>query len=213
MPSVTISAPYGAGGSRVARQVAERLDAQFIDRAIPVEVARRLAVPLEDALARDETARSRLDLLLAKLAPPPEALYVPERPPIDESDFQRETERVIELAAGAGDVVMLGRAAAMVLGRRPGVLHVRLDGPLDARIAQAARLAGIDEDEARRRQRDNDRAREAYVRHFYRTDPADACHYHLVVDSTAVALATVVELVVTAAEAMVAAPAGLAPPE
>jgi hypothetical protein len=46
-----------------------------------------------------------------------------------------------------------------------------------------------------------DRGREAYVRHFYRTDPAAARHYHLVVDSTVLPLETVVDLVVTAAEA------------
>ena len=45
----------------------------------------------------------------------------------------------------------------------------------------------------------NDRAREAYVRHFYRCDPAEAAHYHLVVDSTALPIDTVVDLVVMAA--------------
>ena len=37
------------------------------------------------------------------------------------------------------------------------------------------------------------------MRHFDRCDPADAQHYHLVVDTTALPLATVVELIVTAA--------------
>ena len=46
-----------------------------------------------------------------------------------------------------------------------------------------------------------DRSREAYVRHFYRCDPTSARHYHLVVDSTALPLDTVVDLVVTAAHA------------
>ena len=46
-----------------------------------------------------------------------------------------------------------------------------------------------------------DRAREAYVRHFYRCDPAEARHYHLVIDATALPVETVVDLVVTAARA------------
>jgi cytidylate kinase len=46
-----------------------------------------------------------------------------------------------------------------------------------------------------------DAAREAYVRHFYRCDPADAKHYHLVVDATALPHDVVVDLVVTAARA------------
>jgi cytidylate kinase len=47
----------------------------------------------------------------------------------------------------------------------------------------------------------NDRTREAYVRHFYRCDPSAARHYHLVIDSTAVPVETVVDIVVTAARA------------
>jgi len=47
----------------------------------------------------------------------------------------------------------------------------------------------------------NDRTREAYVRHFYRCDPAEARHYHLVVDATELPVEVVVDLVVTAARA------------
>jgi cytidylate kinase len=39
------------------------------------------------------------------------------------------------------------------------------------------------------------------VRHFYRCDPGDARHYHLVVDSTAIPHGTVVDIVVAAARA------------
>jgi cytidylate kinase len=39
------------------------------------------------------------------------------------------------------------------------------------------------------------------VRHFYRCDPAGAGNYHLVIDSTALPLETVVDLIVTAARA------------
>jgi cytidylate kinase len=56
-------------------------------------------------------------------------------------------------------------------------------------------------EEIRREMEANDRAREAYVRHFYRCDPADARHYHLVVDSTALPVGAVVDIVVRAARA------------
>ena len=48
---------------------------------------------------------------------------------------------------------------------------------------------------------DNDRARVAYVRHFYRRDPADVSLYHLVLDSRG-PVATCVDLIVSAAEAL-----------
>ncbi len=67
---------------------------------------------------------------------------------------------------------------------------------------QTATLSGLSEREARKIIEDNDRARTAYVRHFYRRDPADISLYHLVLDSTVVPVTTCVELVATAAEAL-----------
>lgn len=90
----------------------------------------------------------------------------------------------------------------MVLAEHPGALHVRLDAPVKRRIRQTATLGEVSEREARRIIEDNDRARMAYWRHFYRTDPADACQYHLVVDSTTIPVPTCVDLIVTAAEAL-----------
>ena len=57
------------------------------------------------------------------------------------------------------------------------------------------------EHEARDALERNDRARVAYVRHFYGADPARAEHYHLVLDSTRVPLDTCTEIIVAAAEA------------
>jgi len=102
------------------------------------------------------------------------------------------------LAAGGG--VILGRAAAVVLGKDRG-FHVRLDGPADHRVVQGAAIEGISQEQARERLRAADKARTAYVRRLYRTDPADASLYHLVIDSTAMPLDTVIELIATAASA------------
>jgi cytidylate kinase len=192
---VTISASYGAGGSWVGPEVAERLGWRFVDRAIPVQVAERLDVPVEHAHVHDEAAAPRFTQLLARL-PNTSGVVVPEA---TSPEFCRETERLLIEAADAGDVVVLGRAGAMVLCRRPGALHVRLDGPAEARVFQGMRVEEIDEEEARRRQRNSDRARIDYVKHFYRADARDPRHYHMVLDSTTVALPTCVELIVTAA--------------
>jgi len=87
----------------------------------------------------------------------------------------------------------------MVLRGRADVLHVRLDGPPDRRLIAAVAHLDRPEDDVRRERDAADAARVAYVRHFYRCDPAEARHYHLVVDSTALAHDTVVELIVAAA--------------
>jgi cytidylate kinase len=76
-------------------------------------------------------------------------------------------------------------------------------------VAQGAVVEGISEEQARARLRAADKARIAYVRRLYRTDPADAALYHLVIDSTAMPLETVIEVIVTAARAHSAARPGV----
>jgi cytidylate kinase len=203
MTVVTLSAAYGAGGSEVAPDVAQRLGVELVDRAIPTGVAERLAVPLREAVERDEAiggwfTRALLSFgqvgpVLAGSGPPAAALGA--------DAFCQATEQVLrERAAGEGAVI-LGRAGAVVLRDHPGVLHVRLTGPRDARIEQGMLLEGVDRATAERHAEESDRARETYVRHFYRVDARDAKLYHLVIDSTAIPLRACVDLVVEAAHA------------
>ncbi|WP_233492393.1 AAA family ATPase [Blastococcus sp. TF02A-30] len=203
MGVVTFSASYGAAGAEIAPAVAERLGLPFHDRAIPAQVAGRLGVPVAEAEANDETVVRGLWRLVANLGtmPDPVGGVLPTSSLPDARAYREQTERVLaEIADGAGGVV-LGRAAAIVLGERPDVLHVRLSGPRDRRLAAALGRSDRPAEEVRREMEANDRAREAYVRHFYRCEVSSPRHYHLVVDSTALPIDCVVDVVVTAARA------------
>jgi cytidylate kinase len=154
------------------------------------------------ALALDERGPTRLERLagaLAHAAIPlgPESVDVavaehPER-------FRVATEQVLRDVADSTGAVVLGRCGMVVLGGRPDVLSVRLDGPVDARVARAAETEGTDEAAARRSQRDVDRAREAYARAFYHVSQRDLDLYHLVIDTTVLGVETSAALVVEAA--------------
>jgi cytidylate kinase len=198
-PLVTISAAYGAGGSRIGPAVAQRLGVEFLDRAIPTRVAERLKVPLDDALAHDESLGDAIGRLVSTFALLPElAGAMAQAGYLAGEDYRRETERLIKEHARDGAVV-LGRAGAVILRDHPGALHVRLDGPAERRVAQAMRLEDLSRSDAERLRKEGDRAREAYVRHFYNCDAKDPSLYHLVIDSTTLSQETVVEVIVAAA--------------
>ena len=61
------------------------------------------------------------------------------------------------------------------------------------------RLGDGDAAQIEKRLDETDRAREAYVRHFYHADPHDPALYHLTIDSTAIPLETVVDVIERAA--------------
>jgi cytidylate kinase len=75
-------------------------------------------------------------------------------------------------------------------------------------VVQGAVVEGISEEQAQARLRAADKARTAYVRRLYRIDPADPALYHLVIDSTAIPLEVVIELVLAAARAHAGMPEG-----
>jgi len=197
-PLVTISASYGAGGSQIGPAVARRLGVEFLDRAIPTSVADRLQVPLDEALAHDESLGDAIGRLVSTFALLPElAGAMVQAGYLAGEDYRRETERLIKEHAKAGAVI-LGRAGAVILRDHPDALHVRLDGPPERRIAQAVEIEGLSPNDAERLRKDGDRAREAYVRHFYGCDAKDPSLYHLVIDSTALSKETVVEVIAAA---------------
>jgi cytidylate kinase len=204
MTLITISASYGAGGSRVAPALARRLGVPLLDRVISVAIAERLGISADQERATRESIGSalyRLGLGVAAAqvvwgAPADTATEL-----VDEATYRRETERAIWELAKAGKGVILGRAGAVVLREDPRALHVRLDAPTVRRIAQAMAGEGIDRQTAELRLAKTDRAREAYVKHLYRTDPQDPHLYHLMIDSTVIPLEACVELIINAAHA------------
>ena len=204
MHIVTISATYGAGGGLVGPAVADRLAVPFLDRAIPVTVANDLGIPVDDALSRDERVTGWLSRMLAAAAPV-SAQYMVD-PAHDRSVLCSDvavfrcTEGAIRKAAAGDGAVILGRAAAIVLADHPRAFHVRLDGDPERRVRQAMTLSGLTERKAREALVRNDKARSAYVRHFYAADAASSEHYHLVLDSTQMPLDTCTDIIVAAAQ-------------
>jgi cytidylate kinase len=206
MPGVTLTASYGAGGSYVAPAVATALGLPLLDRAISADVAAKLHVSVQEAEG-GEVKRSLVDRFIGVLAPlssgvlgagtdaaPPDADFTR----TDDADlFRQQAEAIMRTALESGAVIH-GRAGAAAFQAEPGVLHVRLSGPADACIVQAARIENVSLEQARRAQPEVDRARAHYVRRLYNVSIGDPGLYDLQIDSTRVPLDTCVDLIVQA---------------
>jgi cytidylate kinase len=201
---VALSASYGAGGSVVGPQLAERLGVPFVDRAIPTAVAAALDVPVDDAEAHDEDAgNSFLDRFLRGFLGTDVGVPTPVPAEIVTSeDFRKATEEVLLRQASTGQGVILGRGSVIVLRDDPRVLRVRLDGPDARRVLGAMEITGVDEETARRTLRRIDRTHADYARQFYGADIRDPSLYHLMIDSTSIETAACVELIALAAASL-----------
>jgi cytidylate kinase len=202
MRVVTLSASYGARGDKVGRALAERLQLPFVDRAIPTAAAaRQLGLPEDVAESLDEHPPSRWQRIAARFANvgvPVGPVVLPTDIALTPEQFRSVTEAQLQHMADTTGAVVLGRAGMVVLGGRPDVLCVRLDGPAEARIAQVT-AQGTDETSARQGQREVDSARETYARVFFNARQDNPQLYHVILDSTVLSAETCIDIIIRAA--------------
>lgn len=213
-PVITVSATYGAGGSVIAPRLAAEMGLPFVDRLITADASEDAArqARSQEGLVQGEQESTPTGRFLSYFARAATvgAVIGPDPDLMDDDDIRSRAEEALQgLASGAGGVV-LGRAGAIVLASRPLAYHVRLDGPVERRVAWAAPFEQLDLEAARRRQAETDRARTSYVKRLYRKDPADPSLYHLVVDPTVIGTDAAVEVIQVAAAAFFAATAASA---
>ncbi len=181
---ITISREYGAGGSSVARAVAEQLGWKLVDNQLVEEIARRAGMTTAEAQERVERGPTFVERLIRALAASNPELLTPasvQPPEAADAQLKQITEQVIAESA-SNHAVLVGRAATAVIGHREGALHVKLVGSLEYRRKVIAERLNVSVEEAARRIRDVDAHRAEYHRRWYSRDWNDAHHYHLVVN-------------------------------
>ncbi len=196
---VTISNQYGAGGWSVARIAAQTLGYEFVERQLPVVVARRLSIPVEEAEEDEETYRGVGEQFLSGLElSTPELAELSTEPTFDQTMLRALQDAVREYASH-GNVVIVGRGAGAILGPRPDVLRVFLYAPRERRVDHISKHFGVDAKTAEKEVDRVDKGRAAYLRDWYGIDFGDPANYDLLIETSALgddkSAATIVEAV------------------
>lgn len=182
---ITVSREYGAGGSTVARDVAERLGWRLVDNQLVEEIARRAGLTTAEAQERVERGPTFVERLVRALAASNPELLTPasvQPPEAEDARLKQITEQVVSESAG-DHAVLVGRAAGAVIGRRDDALHIKLVGTIEYRRQIIAERLGVSVEEAERQIRDVDGHRAEYHRRWYQRDWTDARNYHLVINA------------------------------
>ena len=209
MPVITVARLYGAGGDSVGKMVAARLKADFLGPELIDEVAHRLELPKEEVAAADEQPGSFLSrLLVALAAASPEQGATSESPAYTppytdpQSDPRRAvleyTQQVIREAARSGNVVIVGRGGAYILADLPGALHIFLRASEKERVKAVMERDNLSEDEAKKKTKQVDENRRAYIRQVYGHTWDLPGHYDLVLDTGRLGYEATVEAILAA---------------
>jgi CMP/dCMP kinase len=201
---ITISRQFGAGGSLVAKAVADALGWSVIDNELVDEVGRRIGRSPEEVAEREERVPSFVERLARALVASPEDPLVTAAPvdSLDEAELVKVTEAVVAEAAEHGRVVLVGRAAVAVLAREAGAVHVRLVAPRPFRVRVVMERLGIDEKAAEKLIGETDAQRARYHKQYYGRDWNDPVNYQMVLNTGAMGFEGATDLIVARAKAM-----------
>jgi cytidylate kinase len=180
---ITISREYGAAGRAVTHGLSERLGYRLLDEDLPVVVAARMGTSPEAVEGIEyQPAGFGARLMRSLSAAVPEA-FAPE-PEVE--DLTRVTQRavasLINEAADAGNVIVVGRLGNMILRDRPGVLRVFLTAPMAWRVAHVVESLGCTEAVAKREIARVDGGRSNYARDQADFAWGDPHYYDVVID-------------------------------
>ncbi len=172
-PFLTVSREAGSGGTEVARSVGERLGWKVLGHELMQDLAHELELDPRLLELMDEThigwfSETLLNLFNSRL--------------VLQGSYVSMLSRSIALAACDGRVVIVGRAANLVLPPEPG-LRVRIVAPRGLRVAAVADREGLDPRDAGDRLDEIDASRADFVRRHFHTEVADSHHYDLVIDT------------------------------
>jgi cytidylate kinase len=192
---VTLFESYGSGAGYVSEKVAQAL-------GVPLHAQAFSSDELESAMERRES-EGVLTRVFGAMGGPYGSYAGLEGPGValaqrDNYELVMQNTRFVKEAAREGGV-LVGRNGAFILAGWPGALHVRLDGPLQQRIARAAEESGIDTERAAKRQKREDQIRADMSITLYGWDPRELDRYDLVVNTGTMDLDTCVDIIVQAA--------------
>ena len=229
MAVVTINGATGVGTPEVGLKVADLLGADYVDRMLLADAAKRVGstvqvlefkeqrvVPFRDRLAYFlQTMLERSAMSGAGGEPyfSPGMEYLPSEEYVDlaheprtaaqrlnDEHYIEATISVMKDLAESGNVVISGRGSNMILKDMPHVLHVALLAPMERRIDTIVQREHLSREEAARYVESTEKARDAYFKKFFDVSfPDDPVLYHMVVNEGDMSTQTVAEIVAHAA--------------
>ena len=196
MAVITISRQYGSEGDEIAANVCQVLGYQSFDKQLMAKVATEVGLTegeVVDFTEDQHKVRGFLDRLLGTQRQivtqtrswgedryGVRTLDVKE---IDETASITLVQAVIHAVVKRGNVVIVGRGGQAVLRNEPGVLHVRIEAPLETRIQRVQLREGLTFELAREVVAERDRAAADYLKRFYGVDWSDSLLYHLILNT------------------------------
>jgi cytidylate kinase len=232
MAVITMGGLTGCGGRQLGQMVADRLEADYVDRLILTGAAKEVGATVEALLEREErppTRGERISRLIQRIlersavsgaggdpyfGPGAVAFLTQEyedlpQPTItkghevEDEAYLEGLRNVLNDVASSDNVVIVGRSGSAILKADPRVLRIGVYAEYEDRLARIMERDGIGTSEAADVITDRDLAREYHFKRFFGMDnPEDVRQFHICINTSVIGLEYAAGLVVRAAEGL-----------
>lgn len=232
MTVVALGGLTGAGARTMGPALAERMEADYVDRLILTNVARHVGATVEALHQREERPPTRgerftrfLQRVLERSAvtgaggdpyfgPGVAAFLTEEYEDLPEPTVTRghelEDEKYIEGVEHAivdmatdENIVMVGRGCYYILKDQPNVLRVGIEAHVDDRIATIAQRERLSLDEAAVTVAARDEARKYFFNRFFDIEDPDAPEFfHFVINTSSIGQEYAMRMILDAVDAL-----------
>jgi cytidylate kinase len=211
MPVITINGQVGSGPIEVGQMVGQLLNINYVDRMVFAEAAKLVGSPVGALIEKEQRVvrfRDRLGRFLQTMLERSAVAGVSGEPyfgrgiemlpaetyielagdpsssaqRVNDKAFIEATTSVVTDLAKAGDVVIIGRGANMILADVPGVVHIGMWAPLDVRVQTAMEREHFNRQEAEKYVAELEEARVTFFRKFFKVNPSDPSLYHMMLN-------------------------------
>jgi cytidylate kinase len=229
MPVITINGPVGSGAIEVGQLVAQQLNLNYVDRLVLAEAAKLVHAPVGALLDKEQRVdrfRGRLAYFLQTVLER-SALYADAGEPyfgapiemlpgefyselardsssavqkVSDRAFIEATTSVLKGLYQAGNVVIIGRGANVILADAPGIIHVGMSAPPEIRVATIMEREHLIREDAEAYVEEVEQARIRFFRKFFQVNPNDPSLYHLMLNLEQMRPETAAEVIAHAAK-------------
>ncbi len=184
MSTITISRQLGTSGTEIAREVAQKLNYEYVDKE---QIGKMLAADFGFGPADLERFDEKKPPLWEFLS-------------IQKIKFLHSIQASIYDFARKDRVVIVGRGGQVLLRNLPGILHVRVFAPFPFRVRRLVEMEKVDEKHAVRALQQSDHDSAAYIHSFFNANWEDPTLYDLLINAEKLSPGTAVQLIINSSQ-------------
>lgn len=201
-PVITISRDYGCPGYTLGMKLAEQLSTmrsmkdgvvewKALNREILNQAAKEIHLSPEMV---DRIIHHKPLGMFADLFGSFSDHYVP-----NDLEVKKAVAGIIQGMAVQGNIIIVGRAGAMITQDLPNTLHIHLYAPFKHRVTQVVKHEGLSEEEAKRTIQRVDQER-VYIRNFFAGESADSSFFDATFNTANLSMETISEAIIAMAK-------------